>query len=499
MIELSSIIAYGCCASGGPSWPAQPVSNRLLSAESPSGGRVSHIFRVRELNQALKDVVEGQFPFVWVRGQVSNLSRPGSGHIYFSLKDEESLLSVVWFKSNQWLGGEGCVNPLTGEVCEDPPLVIEEGKEVLCAGRLTVYPPRGAYQLVAELVQERGVGRLYQAFEALKQDLQARGYFDADRKMNLPRHPRKVAVITAPGGAAIRDFLCIASERGLASRIRIHPVLVQGDLAPAQISRALEQINEEGWAEVVVLIRGGGSLEDLWAFNTKLMADALHASRIPVLTGIGHEVDITIADMVADRRAATPTHAAQILWPERREILQMVDDLEIRLHASMKDCMHEMDRHVADLVRALGWLSPARRMARWEERLGHDRDRLAAAGRLLVRRKQESLDSLSAALDRQFGSDRWAVLEGKIELLAARLADAGRRTLDGKERDLQAAEARLEGLDPEKPLERGYSLVRVERTGRFLRDPEDVSPGDLLDIRVGKGSVPAVVGKGEKE
>lgn len=456
---------------------------------------MSHIFRVRELTQALKDVVEGQFPFVWVRGQVSNLSRPGSGHIYFSLKDEEALLSIVWFKSNQWLGGEGCVNPLTGEICEGPPLVLEEGKDVLCAGRLTVYPPRGTYQLVAELVQERGVGRLYQAFEALKQDLQAKGYFDQDRKMVLPRHPQRVAVVTAPGGAAIRDFLCIAFDRGLGSQIRIHPVLVQGDLAPAQIASALEEINADGWAEVVVLIRGGGSLEDLWAFNTKRVADALYASRIPVLAGIGHEVDTTIADMVADRRAATPTHAAQILWPERRELLQMVDDLEIRLHAQLKDCMQEMERHVAALVKALGWLSPVRRMERWEERLGHDQERLSMAGRQVLQRKQAGLDALIAALGRQYGSHRWAMLEGRVDMLAMRLAKGGKRALESLERDLRLLETRLESLDPEKPLARGYSLVRVERTGLFLRDPDDVVPDDRLQIRVRHGIVPAVVVK----
>lgn len=460
---------------------------------------MSHIFRVRELTQALKDVVEGQFPFVWVKGQVSNFSRPGSGHIYFSLKDEEALLSIVWFKSNQWLGGEGCVNPLTGEICEGPPLVLEEGKDVLCAGRLTVYPPRGTYQLVAELVQERGVGRLYQAFEALKQDLQAKGYFDQDRKMVLPRHPQRVAVITAPGGAAIRDFLCIASERGLGSQIRIHPVLVQGDLAPAQIARALEEINADGWAEVVVLIRGGGSLEDLWAFNTKRVADALYASRIPVLAGIGHEVDTTIADMVADRRAATPTHAAQILWPERRELLQMVDDLEIRLHAHLKDCMQEMERHVAALVKALRWFSPVRRMERWEERLRHDQERLFMAGRQVLHRKQSEFDSLIAALGRQYGSDRWAMLAGRVDLLAMRLAESGKRALDTVERDLHIMETRLASLDPEKPLARGYSLVRVERTGRFLRDPDDVAPDDRLEIRVRHGVVPAVVVKGKEQ
>ncbi len=456
---------------------------------------MSHIFRVRELTQALKDVVEGQFPFVWVRGQVSNLSRPGSGHIYFSLKDEEAVLSVVWFKSNQWLGGEGCINPLTGEICEGPPLALEEGKDMLCAGRLTVYPPRGTYQLVAELVQERGVGRLYQAFEALKQDLQAKGYFDQDRKMVLPRYPQRVAVVTAPGGAAIRDFLCIASERGLGSQIRIHPVLVQGDLAPAQIARALEEINADGWAEVVVLIRGGGSLEDLWAFNTKRVADALYASRIPVLAGIGHEVDTTIADMVADRRAATPTHAAQILWPERRELLQVVDDLEIRLHARLKDCMQEMERHVAAMVKALGWLSPVRRMERWEERLGHDRERLSVAGRQVLQRKQVELDSLVAALGRLYGSDRWTMLAGRVDLLAMRFAEGGRRALDTAERSLHMLETRLESLDPEKPLARGYSLVRVERTGRFLRKPDDVVPDDRLEIHVRDGIVPAVVVK----
>lgn len=446
---------------------------------------MAHVFTVGELTRAIKQVLEGEFPFVWVRGQVSNLSRPGSGHVYFSLKDDDAVLGVVWFKGSQSLG-----RVRTGE---DGRPMLMDGQEVLCAGRLNVYPPRGSYQLVAEMVQDLGVGRLYVRFEELKKKLAGLGYFDASRKRALPSRPRRVGVITAPGSAALRDFLRLADERGAGAQIRVYPSLVQGEGAAEDIAHAVEFADAEGFAEVLVLIRGGGSLEDLWAFNTEVVARAVYESGLPVVVGVGHEVDMTIADMVADVRAATPSHAAQILWPERRVLAQELDELEVALVRALKARLAGWEDFLAGLHRTLNLLSPRRRLDRAEERLDALRARLPRAWSGYVREKERALDFAVRSLNAAYGPAVMDGLMGGLESLALRLAGAGDRRVTREEQRLAVVSARLEGLNPEGPLERGYSLVRVERTGRFLREPGEVSPGDRLDIRIRRGRVAAEV------
>jgi exodeoxyribonuclease VII large subunit len=340
-----------------------------------------HIFEVRELTGAVKDVLESQFPFVWVRGEVGGVSRPASGHVYFNLKDAQARLSVVWFRRSQRCVAPGGVDPRTGEVLEHGCTTeLTEGTTVLVAGRLSVFEPQGAYQLVAELVQEQGAGQLAMQFEAMKARLAGLGYFDPGRKRPLPPHPARVAVVTAPTGAAIRDFLRLAGERGWGSAIRIYPTLAQGEQAPARGAAALDAACADGWAEVVVRIRGGGSLEDLWAFNTEPVAEAVYRSGLPVVCGVGHEVDTSIADLVADVRAATPSHAAQLLWPERGALMQRVDVLEQGLVAAAGGLLERREAALGQMEKALRWLSPAQRLARMEERLGTAlRDLLRAA------------------------------------------------------------------------------------------------------------------------
>ncbi|NJB69383.1 exodeoxyribonuclease VII large subunit [Desulfobaculum xiamenense] len=453
-----------------------------------------HIFGVSELTFAVRDVLESQFPFVWVRGQVGNLTRPGSGHIYFTLRDENAQLSVVWFRGSQRIIERGGVDPLTGEVHENgyrPSLA--EGQEVVCAGRLNVYAPRGQYQLVAELVQDQGVGRLHAEFEALKAKLAGLGYFDPSRKMSLPWHPARVAVITAPTGAAIRDFLRIAAERGWGAQIRIHPVLVQGDQAPAQIAHALAQVDADDWADVVVLIRGGGSLEDLWAFNTEPVADAIFNCRLPVLSGVGHEVDTTIADFVADLRAATPSHAAQLLWPERAALVQQVDALDIALQRAAGRALGAADERLGNLEKALAWLSPARRVEHWLERFTDAARALEQAMRVQLDRRAEVISRAETALPRAFGPEALARRRDGIDALVHRLELAAAGQVRTRAQALALAEARLDAVDPEKPLTRGYGLVTVERTGRFLRSVDEIGPGERVTIRVRDGRVGADV------
>ncbi|MBU1040116.1 MAG: exodeoxyribonuclease VII large subunit [Proteobacteria bacterium] len=496
---------------------------------------MSHILSVTDLTQALKDVLEAEFPFIWVRGQVTNLARPASGHMYFTLSDAGAALPVVWFKNSQGRGNKGAgggesadraekIDPLTGEVLEPGPGVaaaLTDGQEVLVAGRVTVYAARGAYQLVAELVQQSGVSDLALAFEALKRKLADQGWFDEARKRPVPANPARVALITSPQGAAVRDFLRLAEARGTGAALRIYPALVQGDAAPAQIAAALDAANADAWpgggkAEVIALIRGGGSLEDLWAFNTEMVAEAMIRSRVPVVTGVGHEPDVSIADFVADKRFSTPSAVASGLWPLRADLMQAVDGLEAELSRTFGAFMERKLAQLSELRRGLSWLSPVQRLARLEDTwletsrrleaagrrlLGARRERLAGAvrdltrafGPAVVEARQERLDSAVRDLTRAFGPAELSERQSRVDALRERATLAVDIALGQAGRQVDVLAARLAGLDPEGPLARGYSLVRIERTGRFLRSTGDVLAGDRLGVRTADGEVAAVV------
>jgi len=455
------------------------------------------IYKVSELTRVVKDVVEAEFPFVWVRGQASNVSRPASGHIYFTLRDEEASLGVVWFKNAQRGGisaGGDRYDPLTGEVLSEPVGAgLADGAEVMCAGRLTVYPPRGTYQLVAELVQGMGEGRLHLEFEALKRELAGKGYFDESRKMRFPSHPEKVAVVTATTGAAIRDFIRVGRDRGYGCEVRVYPTLVQGDAAPGMIAAALDHACSDGWAEAVALIRGGGSLEDLWAFNTREVADAIFRATIPVMSGVGHEVDVSIADLVADVRAATPSHAAQILWPERAVLVQRVDDLETAARRAMERIFRAKAAELEGLRRGLSWLSPVQRLSRLRDGFEAAARRLSLAGRIYLRGREDALASTSRRLTASFGMERVERTGRGLAELEKRLGAAASALVESRERGLERASIRLQGLDPKAPLARGYSLVTALGSGKFLRRESDVAKGDKLDIILYEGRVRAEV------
>ncbi len=457
------------------------------------------IYSVGELTALIKSRFEESFPFVWVRGQVSNLARPSSGHIYFTLKDEEACLNIVWFKGSQRGGSDGH-DPLTGEVfgggvesgTQRLARTLENGQEILCGGSLTVYPPRGSYQLIAQLVQDVGLGRLYLEFEALKKALAEKGYFDSQRKRPLPGQIRRVAVVTAATGAAIHDFIEIARTRGLSSEIRLYPSLVQGNEAPESISKAMQLAFRDNWAQVLVLIRGGGSLEDLWAFNTEPVAQAVFDAPIPVVAGIGHEVDVSIADMVADVRAATPSHAAQLLWPERQRMAQDVDTAEMALRTAWERWLRGTERELASLQKALSLLSPKGRLERAIERTEELAPRLERAAKAYFSGRILQLERLEERLIRSFGPEVIQERSLQLELLSGRLQHAGERFLTRRTQQLEHAALKLESLDPMLPLERGYSLVR-RTDGSILRDSAMVASGDLLDIRLAHGRVEAEV------
>ena len=456
---------------------------------------MSRIFSVSEITSQVRESLETAFPFVWVRGQVSNLSRPASGHVYFSLKDEGALLNAVWFRQER--RERVAFDPFTGEVFEGGgrphlALTVEDGQEVLAAGRISLYGVRGACQLVVELLQEAGVGRLQQAFELLRLELEGKGWFAAARKRPLPVNPKRVAVITSLEAAALQDFLRIAGSRGLKSRIRIHPTLVQGAEAPAGIVRALEEVNAQGWAEAVVLIRGGGSLEDLWAFNERVVAEAVFSSRVPVLSGVGHETDVTICDLVADVRAATPSHAAQLLWIEREVFAQQVDEADAAMRRALARDLNRREENLVLLERGLSWLSPGRALEGLREKLATTADRLRWAWESRFEAAQGAVERCERILRPDYLQRRVEMDKQHMANAESRLHSALRHMLISREKSLAGPAAALRALDPHLPLARGYTLTQLP-DGNLLRSISEVGPGMMLNITVRDGRVDAEV------
>jgi exodeoxyribonuclease VII large subunit len=391
------------------------------------------VLRIGELTRSLKGVIEEAFAQVWVEGEVSNLARPSSGHVYLTLKDEEAPLRAVVYR--------GVALRLRYD--------LADGLGVVARGRLILYLPRGEYQLQIEEIQPKGVGPLELAFRQLREKLFTRGYFDPGRKKPLPRIPRRVVLVTSATGSAVRDMLEVLCRRWPAVEVWVCPVRVQGEGAAVEIATAIDRLNHlsrtDGCAIDVLLVgRGGGSLEDLWPFNEEVVADAIYRSSIPIVTGIGHEDDLTIADLVADLRALTPTEAAERVVPHRAEVLEWLAGLETRFRSLLGRRLELARARLDDL-----------------------------AGRRCFRLP---LDRLR---DEERGLDEWS----------DRLRRVINQHLQQARQKLEAAAARLEGLSPLNVLARGYSLTRREADQTLLTDARQVQPGDRLVTRLRQGQV----------
>lgn len=388
------------------------------------------ILTVTRLAALLKEVVEENFTQVLVEGEISNFSVPASGHCYFSLKDEGAQLRAVMFRSQARL----------------LPFRPENGMQVILSGRVSLYPQRGEVQLIADTIEPRGIGSLQVAFEQLKKKLAAEGLFAAERKRPLPFFPKTVGVVTSATGAAIHDIVNVLRRRGAGLRLLLRPVRVQGDGAAAEIAEAIADHNRLGAADVLIVGRGGGSLEDLWAFNEEVVARAIHASAIPVISAVGHEVDTTIADFVADLRAPTPSAAAELVAKSRLELEGHLDHLTQRLAGEMQGRLQLLGERVNGLTRRLR--SPRQQLQLWQQR---QFDLVRRLDRAMVRRHQEA---------------------------------AGR---------LAAAAGRLDLLSPLRTLERGYAIVFAERTGKAVYDAATLAVGDRLQVRFARGRAVATV------
>lgn len=429
------------------------------------------VYTVSRLTQEIKNNLEVSFPSLWVEGELSNFRVPSSGHFYFTLKDDASQIRVVMFRSrNQSL-----------------PFIPEDGMQVTLRASLSVYPPRGEYQLIAEWMEPRGHGALQLAFEALKQRLADEGLFDTERKKPIPFLPREIGVITSPTGAAIRDILKVLWRRFPDLSIRFCPVRVQGDQAKEEIVEALQMLNQEGRAEVIILGRGGGSLEDLWAFNEETVARAIADSNIPVVSAVGHEIDFTIADFVADLRAPTPSAAAEIVIPERNALVRNMETLKSRLQAAGAMALERKREALYHLSRRM--IHPGRRIQEGYVRLDELSDRLTAAENRHVRQLSERLEGLGRILHRLSPVKRIEILVATIESLHRDLCRLITHEMRMKRQRWKEAAGRLGSLSPLGVLSRGYSITRLLPSEEILRTAEHVQKGDSVGILLAKGGL----------
>lgn len=386
------------------------------------------VFSVSQVTDQIKDLLEGSLPYVWVAGEISNCTRAGSGHVYLTLKDDTAQLrAVIW---------RGTTAKFKFE--------IRDGLEVVAGGPIEVYAARGTYQLTIDKLMPQGIGALELAFRQLCEKLQAQGLFAPERKRPLPRFPRRIALVTSPSSAAVRDMLQVITRRWTASDIVILPVSVQGDTAAGEIAAALRSVGRIPGVDVVITGRGGGSIEDLWAFNEEIVARAIFDCPVPVISAVGHEIDVTVADLVADRRALTPSEAGELVVPQRTEVRQELDRLRQRMGSALQGRAAAARMKLESLAARRAFTHPAERL--------HDLAR--------------QLDELDAR---------------------ARRAVVGR--VERSRQQLAAASAALHALSPLQVLERGYSVTRTDPAGVIVRSASQLQPGDHIRTKLQAGEI----------
>ncbi|MBP9534741.1 MAG: exodeoxyribonuclease VII large subunit [Pseudoxanthomonas sp.] len=426
-----------------------------------------------QLNTLARDLLESAFPLVWMEGELGNVTRPGSGHLYFTLKDARAQVRCAMFKpKSQWLK-----------------FVPREGLKVLGRGRLTLYEARGDYQLVFDHLEEAGEGALRRAFEALQARLAAEGLFDATRKRPLPTWVRRVAVITSPTGAAVRDVLSVLARRLPLLEVDVLPSLVQGESAAAQITDLLRRAAASGRYEVVLLARGGGSLEDLWAFNDEALVRAIAASPVPVVSAVGHETDFTLADFAADLRAPTPSVAAELLVPDRRDLLARLQALHGRSQTLQRHRLAQAMQRADRAALRLQAQSPDARLRLLRQRQDGLRRRLDALWRAHLLDRQARLRRAATVLRAHHPARRLAELHQRLLRLRARPQSAIARVLQRERLQLQALARSLEACSPLATVARGYSILTREGDGTLVHSTTQISVGERLQARLADGQL----------
>ena len=444
--------------------------------DPPGAQRERDVYTVSRLNREARALLERGFGSLWLEGEISNFARPGSGHWYFSLKDAAAQVRCAMFRQRNSL----------------VKFTPRDGQKVLVRARVGLYEPRGEYQLLIEHIEDAGVGALKRQFEELAARLAAEGLFDAARKRPLPRLPRRIGVITSPTGAAVRDILHVLARRFPAAAVLVYPVPVQGAQAPGEIIEALRLAGRRAECDVLILARGGGSLEDLWAFNDEALARAIRACPIPVVSGVGHEVDFTIADLAADVRAPTPSAAAEIVVPDGAQWRKALQVHAARLRAGMQ-------RRLRDARERLGWLAgraaqsgPSARLAEQMQRIDELEARLRRGLRQHLADLRSELAQRQSRLWRLNPAVRLRETAARQGELLARLWAAQLQQLRHASERLLPLVRTLNAVSPLATLDRGYAIVATA-DGRILRDAADAPPGTRVEARLAHGRIWATV------
>ncbi|MGC2161229.1 MAG: exodeoxyribonuclease VII large subunit [Silvibacterium sp.] len=436
------------------------------------------VWKVSELVGELRADIEREFSDLWVEGEICDLRPAASGHVYFTLKDDAGQLSAVLFRRQ-------------ASLLRFRP---ENGLYVLLRGRLSLYEQRGQVQIVAEHLEPMGAGSLQLAFEQVKRQLQQEGLFDAERKKPLPTFPRCVGVVTSPSGAVIHDFITVISRRHAALEILLYPALVQGEAAAAEVARGIAYFNETREVDLIVIARGGGSLEDLAPFNAESLARAIAASELPVVSAVGHETDFTIADFVADLRAPTPSAAAELITEAQHKVEEYLEQFLQRLHRAARYAVMQAKESFsrvsidATLARVEDGLS------RRQQRIDELCFRMETAWRSLSREGAQRLETVTSVILRNDAAQRIGLLRERLENFSSQLVRAHILMNQSRRIRLQSLERQLASLSPLAVLNRGYALV-YDESGALLKSASSVSPGQLLSTRLASGLVESRVTK----
>ena len=436
------------------------------------------IWTVRDLMAAVRTQLEREYGDVWVEGEISNFRPAESGHLYFTLKDEGAQIRVVMFRSQ-------------AKLLRFRPA---DGLQVIARGRVTVYEPRGEMQLSAEYLEPKGAGALQIAFEQLKAELSAEGLFEAARKKPIPALPRRIGVVTSPRGAAVQDILNILRRRHQSVHILIYPAQVQGEAAPAEVGAGIRHFNRTHKVDVILVARGGGSLEDLAAFNDEGLARVVAASEIPVISAVGHETDFTIIDFVADLRAPTPSAAAELVVESQHQLQERVENLRRRLARAARYRLLQARQALTQLAQHGAFARMRDALSRRQQRLDDLSYRLAGAQRERLQLYRHRLEVAGARLRYHDLRRSLATMRRELDVRVSALAASTRARLRDRRARLEQLCAQLEALSPLNILERGYALV-FDASGKLLKDATRVSAGDHITARLHRGTIAATVNK----
>ena len=435
------------------------------------------IYSISQLNREVKQLLQENFPMLWVEGEISNLARPASGHFYFSLKDEQAQVRCAMFRGAN----------------RNLKFSPEDGMHVLVRARIGLYEPRGEYQLTIEHMEEAGIGVLQRRYEALKVKLSAEGLFDEKHKQKIPEFPKTIAVVTSASGAAIRDILSVLQRRYPIINVIIYSVPVQGEDSAQAIVNALNAINKQKSCDVIILARGGGSIEDLWSFNEEEVARAVFASKIPLVTGIGHEVDFTIADFVADIRAATPSAAAELTVPNQEELLDAVQQYESSLKYFLHDYLREQQQTIDWLSQRLVYLHPRQSIKRKILQVADFRRRIKSSIMLAVSERHSLFNALLLRFESQSPESKIQLLDDKLISLYKSLRQCLISKHESSKHQLMVMMRTLDAISPLRTLNRGYAIVTHAENQQIIRNAEDVTENEKILIQLAVGRLSARV------